>query len=163
MATRGSLVQEFYGCLILLRLLTPHRSQQQGGGTIDHFTPKQNKWHKFLDNLAWLADYKIGGETVTAIAVEYTTNPTFWIACNNHLSPAALQHIQRILSDLDQEASSDTESASQLIRKIARESVVLSWARVKDYGRRLKATMAAIDDQKPRMTLGRSNQGFFEK
>lgn len=155
MATGGSLLQEFYGCLILLRLLTPHRSQIQAGESIDHTISRQDEWHKFLDNLAWLADHKCGGETVTAIAVEPSLpSPTFWIACNTSISPSVLQHIQSILCDLDQEASTDLSSTTNLVRIIARKSIELSWVRVKDYSRRLKGTMAAIDERQPQMTLG---------
>ncbi|KIW18410.1 hypothetical protein PV08_02698 [Exophiala spinifera] len=155
MEARTSLIQEFYGCLVLLRLLTPNRSRAISDRSVDPAVPRRNEWHVFLDSLAWLADHKGAGETVTSIAVEPSpARPTYWVASNSYIKPEALQHVNSVLSALQQETSLDRSSSRELIRKIARDSIEFSGLHVREYCRKLKSTIAAIDATEPIVLLG---------
>ncbi|OAP60879.1 hypothetical protein AYL99_05881 [Fonsecaea erecta] len=163
MDARTSLIQEFYGCLILLRLLTPNRPRVSSDKSVGLAVLRRNGWHVFLDSLAWLADHKCGGKTVTSIAVEPSpTGPTYWVASNSPIKPEVLRHVNKLLSALHHESSLDTSSQMELIRKIARDSIEFSGLRVRDYGQRLKGTIAAIDAKKPLVTLDVSERRHLE-
>ncbi|EXJ56388.1 hypothetical protein A1O7_06731 [Cladophialophora yegresii CBS 114405] len=154
MDAETSPIQEFYGCLVLLRLLTPNRSSIQPDKPSAIRVPKRNKWHVFLDSLAWLADHKCGGKTVTAVAVGLSsTGPIYWIVSQSPIDPEVLRHVQKVLVDLSHESPPNTSSPLDLIRQIARDSIEISGLRVRNYGQRLKAIVAAVDAKEPLVAL----------
>lgn len=166
MDARPSLIHEFYGCLVLLRLLTPNRPKVSTEQPVDLADSRLSEWHVFLDSLAWMADHKRGGKTVTSIAVEPSApGPIYWVVSNSPIKPEALQHLKKLLSDLHHQISLEQSAQTDLIQEIARSSIELSHARVRDYGRRLRSTVAAIDERGPDMTLGEqlySSEEFWE-
>lgn len=149
MNSRHSITEQFYGSLLLLRLLTPRRpsgvSARNGLSNVNKY---RNAWQKFLDKLAWLADHRCGGQTVTAIAVEKTTRgPKYWVAGNNQVRQEAVDHIQDVVMQLERVDANDPQGIDVLMRQIAKKSMEFSWPRVRDYRRRLKATLNAINLQ----------------
>ena len=69
------------------------------------------------------------------------------MASNNGVTQEAFDHVRNVLMQLGRADVSDRQDLDVLIRQIAYRSLELSWIRVRDYCRRLKASVNAIDMQ----------------
>lgn len=90
------LLARFYEALVLLALLRPvvgpHVVSQ-----LKRFNIKDTR-RLFLKNLAFLCDYKKGGDTTTAIAVEDREDCyVFWVATNEGAKDKVIQFLGDIL------------------------------------------------------------------
>ncbi|KAM3422067.1 hypothetical protein BST61_g2443 [Cercospora zeina] len=71
-------------------------------GTGIPFKPEQKTWHRFLDEICHLCDFKSGGKTVRSIAVENASNGDviFWAASIYTDSAAFKAHLETLLEEL---------------------------------------------------------------
>jgi hypothetical protein len=133
------LLHRFYEPLVLLRLLDPTRGGQNTNLAPDSGSDtSQNLRRKFLDRLSWTCDYKHGGDTVSAIAVE--ANPrgtTFWLAANINPERKALPHLEWILKQLENSSSASEQETEKLGNKITARCIEFSKDKVKNYCRQL--------------------------
>ena len=93
------------------------------------------QWHRFLDHLSWLGDYKAGGQTVTSIAAEkHTLGTTFWVANNCLQTAMVVKHLKWVLAKLQQLIDEPT-SVTVIQQDIAVRSISFSYRRVASYKR----------------------------
>ncbi|PIA97955.1 hypothetical protein CB0940_05371 [Cercospora beticola] len=103
-------------------------------GTGVPFKPQQTTWHRFLDELCHLCDFKGGGKTVRSIAVENTSSSgtIFWAASTYTDSAAFEQHLLALLGVLKRLSArnSRTEETAAAINDL---SVDKASGRIKVY------------------------------
>lgn len=70
-----------------------------------------------MDKLAYVCDFKKGGSTVTALALQKTyQGVTFWVAANDTVKPRVMDFLQQILQLLKNvNSSSRANTESQLL------------------------------------------------
>lgn len=108
-------------------------------------TPKTD-WHRFLDYLCWLCDYKRGGQTVTSIATEQTARASiFWIASNGNDIDQPATHLDLILTHLGRLREASESEAYEIAYRIYTESITFSRLRVHDYCQKLKRCIAVVE------------------
>jgi hypothetical protein len=130
------LLHRFYEPLVLLKVLDPTRGKQNSRLSSDLGSDgSYNLWCKFLDQLSWMCDYKQGGDTVSAIGVEETTDgPTFWLAANKNPKTKAQPHLEWILGQLESLPGREIE---QVEEEILIRCIGFSRDKVKNYVRQL--------------------------
>jgi hypothetical protein len=147
----------FYEPLVLLRILEPTRGSRKHEMPLESTDGSfQTRFHRFVDDLSWLCDYRTGGRTVSSIAVEDTPQgPIYWLAANESPDKKVKDHLERILQQLESLASSP-EEASVVELAITRQSVPFSREKVKHYVRQLGK---AVDSVKGRTDSQMSAKG----
>jgi hypothetical protein len=76
----------------------------------------------FLDSFAYLCDFRKGGSTVTASALEETSGKVYlWLAANEGISPAVLMYAKRLLRNLKRVTSENWSTKEHKILKLAIE------------------------------------------
>jgi len=132
-------LRRFYEPLVLLKVLDPTRGAQKCPSILDPSSDGMSElWHKFLDHLSWVCDYKGGGVTVSAIAAQSTpAGPIFWLAANRNPARKAVPHLEWVLAQLESAHSASSQELEELERVITRRCIEFSRSRVKDYGRQL--------------------------
>ncbi|KAF7193189.1 hypothetical protein HII31_05415 [Pseudocercospora fuligena] len=121
------------------------------------FNPKETRWHRFIDELAYLCDSSNGGRTVCSIAVESNlTRPVFWLAAPPHseqskLSPGT-EHLREILQELKRDALSGTSSGRTARMQITADkihdlTIQRSVSRIKNYADRFKSYFSTLEPQ----------------
>lgn len=126
-------------------------------GTGVPFKPQQTSWHRFLDELCHLCDFKNGGKTVRSVAVESASNGDniFWAASTYTDSAVFESHVKALLEELKKLVTreSRTEQAAMAINDL---SVNKASRRIKVYSalfvesadqaiRKLSASTASAD------------------
>jgi hypothetical protein len=134
--SKSRLLHRFYEPLVLLDVLDPTRGKRNSRLSSDLGSDSSyNLWCRFLDQLSWMCDYKRGGDTVSAIAAEETTNgPTFWLAANKNSEKKAKPHLEWILGQLE-------SLPGRVIKEVEEEILIrcikFSENKVKNYSRKL--------------------------
>lgn len=148
----------FYEPLVLLRILEPTRGSRKHEMPLESTDESfQIRCHRFLDHLSWLCDYRTGGRTVSSIAVEMTPQgPIYWLAANESPDKKVIDHLERILRQLESLAASSSEEASVVELAIRRQSIQFSREKVKHYLRQLGK---AVDHAKCKMDNHMSAKG----
>lgn len=131
----GKLLRRFYEPLILLSVLDPTRGAQRPDLITDRgLQGRQKLWRSFLDQLSFLCDAKKGGDTVTAIAAQRTVEHTvFWLASNSNARRKAKNHVEWILSRLNNLYDVDLEETVRIENNITTRCIEFSSARINTY------------------------------
>lgn len=131
----GKLLRRFYEPLILLSVLDPTRGAQRPDLITDRgLQGRQKLWRSFLDQLSFLCDAKKGGDTVTAIAAQRTVEHTvFWLASNSNARRKAKNHVEWILSRLNNLYEADLEETVRIENDITTRCIEFSSARINTY------------------------------
>lgn len=119
-----------YVCLLSLCGPTPIPSPQQNG-------TRDRAWCQFLDDLAWMCDYRPGGKSVTSVAAELKGSKIrFWMANNDRCGLMAARHLSWVLERL-QIVSTGIETPQQAEAQIFERSIRFSRTRVMEYANTL--------------------------
>lgn len=117
-----------YVCLLSLCGPTPTPSPQQDGD-------RDRAWTHFLDDLAWMCDYRPGGKSVTSVAAELRGSKTrFWMATNDTCGLMATKHLSWVLERL-QTLSESIDTRQQAETQIFEQSIKFSRTRVIQYAK----------------------------
>jgi hypothetical protein len=143
------LLHRFYEPLVLLSILQPARGERAF-----NTDPTYNKtdpgrlWHKFLNQISWLCDYKRGGRTVSSVAVQATApGPTYWLAANSNPVPKALPHLEWLLRELANLQALLPDQLQMVEDEIVTRCISFSAAKVKFYGRQLDKSIKCVIEQ----------------
>ncbi|KFY98090.1 hypothetical protein V500_01800, partial [Pseudogymnoascus sp. VKM F-4518 (FW-2643)] len=95
--------RQFYESQLLLHALEKvrgeHKKRQNYHGELDQDETELRR--SFVDKLAYICDFKKGGSTVTALALQKTyQGVTFWIGANETVKPKVIEFLQKILQVL---------------------------------------------------------------
>ena len=126
-----SVLQDFYGRLVLLHSLGRTQGERIGPSKAHRLSETPDQWRRaFLNDLASMCDFKKGGSTVTAIALEQTPkNHIFWIASNTNPAKLGAPFLRNLLSKL----ANVSADPVQLERDIREEGIKLARQRIKVY------------------------------
>lgn len=128
----------FYESTLLLSVLGPVSEDSQDDRQDSTSSKVSSRWHRFLDDLAWLGDTQLGGKSVTSIGVESVRTATrFWVASNGEVTDTTLNHLRWVLDRLRTVGYVAQHDLQQLIHPIFVRSVNLSQKKVQNYARRL--------------------------
>jgi len=99
------LERQFYEPQLLLYILEKirgdHSKRQNYHGELDQDSTELRR--SFVDKLAYICDFKKGGSTVTAVALQKTyQGVAFWLAANETVKPKVINFLQKILQILKQ-------------------------------------------------------------
>jgi len=162
-SVNSKLLRRFYEPLILLSVLDPTRGAQRPDLITDRGLQGRQKlwrnfWRNFLDQLSFLCDAKKGGDTVTAIAAQRTVEHTvFWLASNSNARFKAKNHVEWILSRLNDLYDADPEETELIENDITTRCTEFSSARIKTYVTfLLKDLKAAPSTELPKCDEGKS-------
>ncbi|OAL33767.1 hypothetical protein AYO20_06943 [Fonsecaea nubica] len=128
----------FYEATLLLRMLgstskAPHHNANHTAGKRSSST-----WHKFLDQLSWLGDSELGGNSVISIAVEEkVTGLHFWVASNGDVKTKTFNHLTWLLEQLQKVEQTPQWNQQHLVQQIFACSIDQSRKKVCNYARRL--------------------------
>jgi hypothetical protein len=107
--------KQFYGASVLLYTLDQiqdhhtKRPSYRGGLEDESFELRRS----FIDSLAYICDYKKGGDSVTAIAIQRTCQGVkFWVAANQGVKDIVTDFLRDVLQNL-KGASVEYERAVQ--------------------------------------------------
>jgi hypothetical protein len=108
--------RQFYESQLLLYVLEKvrgeHKKRQNYHGELDQGETELRR--SFVDKLAYICDFKKGGSTVTALALQKTyQGVTFWIGANETIKPKVigfLQQILQVLKNVDSTSRETTET-----------------------------------------------------
>jgi hypothetical protein len=126
----AKLMHRFYEPLQLLVILNADR----GSGEVDLPADPQSRearmiWRRFLDDLSWLCDNKHGGETVSAVAAQSSSEGNvLWLVSRFEES---FDHLKWVLAEL--KAVTDGEAVSMIGLAIAEKSILFSKDKIKNY------------------------------
>jgi hypothetical protein len=128
----------FYEPLVLLHVLDRNGQQQISHCPSEDLVATQIQLRElrrtFLGQLAYVCDYKKGGDTVTAMALEARpSGVTFWVASNNDLSATTISFLRGIMKTLQSLATCAPEQRVPIEDDIARRSIEFSLKRIKAY------------------------------
>ena len=103
--TTGKLMRRFYEPLILQHVLGPTRGDRIQCEPLDTLDESElDNWNlrrSFLDRLAYICDFKKGGATVTAIALEQRpAGVVFWVVANENVKGNVVKALEKILKGL---------------------------------------------------------------
>ena len=97
--------RQFYESQLLLYILDrvrgEHSKRQNYHGELDQDSTESRR--SFVDKLAYICDFKKGGSTVTALALQKTyQGVTFWLAANETVKPQVIDFLRNIFEILEQ-------------------------------------------------------------
>jgi hypothetical protein len=106
--------RQFHESQLLLYVLEKvrgeHKKRQNYHGELDQGETELRR--SFVDKLAYICDFKKGGSTVTALALQKTyQGVTFWIAANETVKLKVIEFLQKILQLLKNVDSTSRETA----------------------------------------------------
>lgn len=138
MINRMQWMSRFYERLVLLRTIDPFNGNHMYPPSFSYKNPEdscQQLRRKFLDCLAYVCDYDMGGDTVTAIALEDTPEElVYWLAANRYPGPKVLKFLTEILTDLrDLRDEGSSGNRTERERWIAKKCIEFGKKRVKGY------------------------------
>ena len=140
----AKLMHRFYEPLQLLAILNAGRVP----GEVDLPADPQSRearmiWRRFLDNLSSLCDNKHGGETVSAVAAQSSSEGNvFWLVSRYEQS---FEHLEWVMTEL--KAVTDEAAVWKVGMAVAEKSILFSTNKIKNYLRFLRvAYRRARDD-----------------
>ena len=114
----------------------------------DNPTAIRSNWHRFMDNLCFLSDWKCGGKGVTALGAQKKALKTvFWLATtttNPDHQDDILAHLEDIFGLLKQSLDANARVRASIATKIAQLSILHSPQRVNHYGRKLSKLIDTV-------------------
>lgn len=91
-----------------------HKKRQNYHGELDQDETELRR--SFVDKLAYVCDFKKGGSTVTALALQKTNQGvTFWISANETIKPKVIEFLQQILQVLKNVESASRQTSEMLL------------------------------------------------
>lgn len=98
---RAKLLRRFYEPLVLLRVLDPSRGSRIPRYTSDVACEEEELRRSFIDSVAYICDYKKGGDTFTAAAMQKEpAGVRIWLAANNPIQEKTLRFLHDVLDCL---------------------------------------------------------------
>ena len=134
-----TVASDLYDSLFLQSLLQ-HASRSCSGSVhnVDARVDERSEWHRFLDGLCFLCDFKRAGKSVVSIGVEQGTGAAiFWITTTEFYQESTECHLREILHLLTKHAD-DCSSGDLIVAEVTRHSVERSKSRILDYAKRLE-------------------------
>ena len=147
----AKLMHRFYEPLQLLAILNVDR----GPGEVDLPADQRSgearmAMRRFLDDLSWLCDNKHGGETVSAVAAQSSSEGNiFWLVSRYEQS---FDHLKWVLTELKAVPGSTDEEVFVIGMAIAEKSILFSKNKVKNYLRSLKLAYHKARDETAKRT-----------
>lgn len=115
--------RQFYESQLLLYVLEKvrgeHKKRQNYHGELDQDETELRR--SFVDKLAYICDFKKGGSTVTALALQKTYQGViFWLAANETVKPKVIDFLRRVLQLLKkvEDGASRKATETQLLALI---------------------------------------------
>ncbi|OBT85143.1 hypothetical protein VE02_05607 [Pseudogymnoascus sp. 03VT05] len=110
--------RQFHESQLLLHVLEKvrgkHKKRQNYHGELDQDETELRR--SFVDKLAYICDFKKGGSTVTALALQKTyQGVTFWIGANETIKPKVIEFLQQILQVLKTVNGASRQTAETLL------------------------------------------------
>lgn len=141
------LLHRFYEPLVLMHTLGDVRDEHSRSDLFSHLNISdwavRDLRRQFLTDLAYLCDYKKGGDTVTAIGLERTPQGCiYWVAANTSPDRKIVPFLKELLNQL--QVISRQQNGCSENAEIALTESCLKFAsrRLKDYCRLLKHRLA---------------------
>lgn len=134
-----TVASDLYDSLFLQSLLQhASRSHSESAHSADARVDEQSDWHRFLDGLCFLCDFKRAGKSVVSIGVEQgTCGAIFWITTTERYQESTECHLREILHLLTKR-SGESSSGCLTVAEVTRHSVERSKNRISDYAKRLE-------------------------
>lgn len=131
----GKLLRRFYEPLVLLSVLDPTRGAQRPDLITDRGLDEKSKlWRNYVDQLSFVCDSDKGGDTVTAVAAQQTTEaPIFCLASNSNSRKRARGHLIWIFARLERLHTASSKYTAQLQDEINARCIEFSSERIKIY------------------------------
>ena len=142
--------RQFHESQLLLYILEKvrgeHKKRQNYHGELDQGETELRR--SFVDKLAYICDFKKGGSTVTALALQKTyQGVTFWIAANETVKLKVIEFLQQILQllkNVDRTSRETTETQLlALVVPFNKERLDYYWSALK---KDLPICMERLDD-----------------
>ena len=133
------LMMRFYEPLVLQHVLGPTRGDRIQCEPLDSLDESEldngNLRRSFLNQLAYICDFKTGGATVTAIALEQRpTGVVFWVVANENVKEKVVKALGEILKDLaGLDGGTTRERAATVEERTFRQAAELGMPRLKSY------------------------------
>jgi hypothetical protein len=134
-----TVTSDLYDSLFLQSLLQhASRSHSESAHSADARVDERSDWHRFLDGICFLCDFKRAGKSVVSIGVEQGTGGAiFWITTTELYQESTECHLREILHLLTKR-SDEFSSGGLTLAEITRHSVERSKDRILDYTKRLE-------------------------
>jgi hypothetical protein len=138
LSAEDRLKYRFYEPLVLLHILDPHGQQRISPCPSEDLVANRLELRElrrnFLQQLAYICDYKKGGDTVTAVALEARPSGiTYWVAANTTPTRSTISFLRGILDTLKSLASSPPEHRNIIEDEIIRRCIKFNLKRLKAY------------------------------
>jgi hypothetical protein len=133
------LMMRFYEPLVLQHVLGPTRGDRIQCEPLDSLDESElDNWnlrHSFLNYLAYICDFKKGGATVTAIALEQRPAAVvFWVVSNENVKDKVVKTLEEILKGLaGLDGTTGEKQAATVEERTFRCAAELGMPRVKTY------------------------------
>ena len=140
------LMMRFYEPLVLQHVLGPTRGDRIQCEPLDNLDESElddgNLRRSFLNNLAYICDFKRGGDTVTAIALEQrAAGVVFWVVANDNVKDEVVQTLEKTLKGLAGLDGATRERAERVEEETFKYAAKLGMPRLTDY---LKTTQKSL-------------------
>ncbi|KAL9623303.1 MAG: hypothetical protein Q9160_002410 [Pyrenula sp. 1 TL-2023] len=160
------LLYRFYEPLLLLHTLNPTMGEHSPSIADDEpdFLTTQRLQRRFLEDLAYFCDYKKGGDTVTAIAVEdRPQGPIFWFASNTPKDTKMKGFLEEVLDRLRQSPSSRPNDREDLKVALAHKAIDFGHRRIKSYRSLLGPHLLKASERLARQTSDHELASWLER
>ena len=140
------LMMRFYEPLVLQHALGPTRGDRIQCEPLDNQDESElddgNLRRSFLNNLAYICDFKKGGATVTAIALEQRpARVVFWVVANENVKAEVVKTLKKILKGLAGLDGTTREREERVEERTFRYAAELGMPRLQCYR---KATQESL-------------------
>jgi len=140
-------MMRFYEPLVLQHVLGPTRGDRIQCEPLDSLDESDlDNWNlrrSFLNHLAYICDFKKGGATVTAIALEQRpAGVVFWIVANANVDDNVVKALKEILNGLaGLDGTTGDEQAAAVEERTFRCAAELGMPRVKVYWQSMQKSL----------------------
>jgi len=160
------LMMRFYEPLVLQHVLGPTRGdriQCEPLDSLDESELDSNLRRSFLNYLAYICDFKKGGATVTAIALEQRpAGVVFWVVANENIKDKVVKALKEILKGLaGLDGTTRDEQAATVEEKTFRCAAELGMLRVKTYWQFMQESLRKCLKVLESETESEQNKGEF--
>ncbi|KAF4630477.1 hypothetical protein G7Y89_g7669 [Cudoniella acicularis] len=149
--------RQFYESQLLLYVLEKvrgeHKKRQNYHGELDQDETELRR--SFIDQLAYICDFKKGGSTVTALALQKTYQGViFWLAANETVKPKVIDFLRRVfqlLKKVEDGASRKTTETQvlALIVPFNKDRLDYYWSALSRYLPLCVQRLEVLEDGKP--------------
>lgn len=164
----GTSRQTVIDLALLVNLINPGTLYDfQTALTTTKVPPTTSVWRQFISALAWLADARRGGESVTAVCgVQIDGEFKLLLTSNCVVKKDVADHVRYVLRVLQEMIKGEWNDCGTVLEDIITASVYLSRNKVQNYSCRLSKLVQKIKDdvERPSLTPGKQTitpaQGF---